>query len=261
MSTLDREQLKTSFGADASGYHAGRHSYPSSVAQRVLTRFRTPPRALEIGCGSGQATSLFLPYCSELVAVDLSAELLRIAARDLAGSRARFLHGAFEDIALPQDHFDLVFSAQAFHWLNLEIGLPKAAAILRASGSLALFWNFFDFEGHAFLRACRAVIFRHVPEFAHWPDSDRARFAGNLEDWRQALERSSAFVCASCEVIASVLHRTPRQFHAWLGTCSWVRTLAPERRAALCADLDPLLQGEQVHPLPLRTMLLQASRR
>ncbi|WP_068784126.1 class I SAM-dependent methyltransferase [Paenibacillus phocaensis] len=39
------------------------------------------------------------------------------------------------------NHYDLVYSATAFHWIPQEIGYPKVHQLLRSGGVLALFWN------------------------------------------------------------------------------------------------------------------------
>ena len=42
---------------------------------------------------------------------------------------------------LPEDAFDLVYSASAFHWVPEEIGYPKVFQILKSGGSFARFAN------------------------------------------------------------------------------------------------------------------------
>ena len=44
----------------------------------------------------------------------------------------------------PEASFDLVASATAWHWVDPTVAMPKAAAILRPAGTLALFWNYDD---------------------------------------------------------------------------------------------------------------------
>ncbi|MCW4013732.1 MAG: class I SAM-dependent methyltransferase, partial [Candidatus Bathyarchaeota archaeon] len=53
----------------------------------------------------------------------------------------RFVHSSFEDWTPVGESFDVVMSATAFHWVDPEIGYSKAASVLKAAGSLALFWN------------------------------------------------------------------------------------------------------------------------
>ena len=39
--------------------------------------------------------------------------------------------------------FDLVYSAQAFHWVPPDTGVPKAARALKPGGQVALIWNLY----------------------------------------------------------------------------------------------------------------------
>jgi hypothetical protein len=48
---------------------------------------------------------------------------------------------AFEDWSVQTGAFDLAISADAFHWIQPEIGYPKVACALRPAGKLAFFWN------------------------------------------------------------------------------------------------------------------------
>jgi hypothetical protein len=50
-------------------------------------------------------------------------------------------NSSFEDCELEEGAFDLVVSADAFHWIVPEVGYPKAAKALKDSGSVAFFWN------------------------------------------------------------------------------------------------------------------------
>ncbi len=47
----------------------------------------------------------------------------------------------FEDWQLHKAVFDLVISAQAFHWIPASISYPKAAQALKERGYVAIFGN------------------------------------------------------------------------------------------------------------------------
>ena len=44
---------------------------------------------------------------------------------------------------LPAADADLVVAATSFHWVEPEIGAPKALSVLRPGGSIAIWWNLF----------------------------------------------------------------------------------------------------------------------
>jgi SAM-dependent methyltransferase len=49
--------------------------------------------------------------------------------------------GRFETWDAAGRHFDLVTSAQAWHWVEPTVGAAKAAAVLEPDGRIALWWN------------------------------------------------------------------------------------------------------------------------
>ncbi len=74
-----------------------------------------------------------------ILAVELGVELCAVASRNLEGfSRVEVVHSSFEEWPLPDEPFDLMIVATAFHWLDPAIRLVKSAAALGPTGSLAL---------------------------------------------------------------------------------------------------------------------------
>jgi SAM-dependent methyltransferase len=59
--------------------------------------------------------------------------------------------------------FDLLVSAQAWHWVDPVLGPAVAAGVLRPGGVLALFWNYGRLDP-AVQRALDAVYAEHAPE-------------------------------------------------------------------------------------------------
>src|SRR5262245_25093448 len=92
-----------SFGAIPDLYDAARPSYPLEVVDAILTILdQVPrPRALEIGCGSGQATALFADKGLRITACDISPALLDLARTRLrAYPDIRLLAAKFEELPL-----------------------------------------------------------------------------------------------------------------------------------------------------------------
>jgi SAM-dependent methyltransferase len=143
---VSRRQGRHVFGSAAALYTAARPGYPDRVYDILRDRCGLGPssRVLEIGAGSGQATTRLVELGAHLVAVEPSnalAEYLR--ARLMTAQEVEVVIAAFEDLDLPPASFDLVASATAFHWLDPEEALPKIASVLQPGGWLALWWNIF----------------------------------------------------------------------------------------------------------------------
>ena len=134
----DREMLRTMFGQDAERYDRARPGYPGELFADLAARAGLGPgsRVLEIGCGTGQATRELVRLGCAVVAVELSAELAAVAARNVPEAVVEV--AAFEDWVPPAEPFDLVVAATSFHWLDPAVRVVKAAGVLRPGGWLAV---------------------------------------------------------------------------------------------------------------------------
>jgi SAM-dependent methyltransferase len=137
----DRTELRHTFGYAAELYDRMRPHYPKLLfTDLVVTAGLTAgSRVLEIGCGTGQATIALAEIGYEIDAVELSAELAAVAARNVAAfPLVRIVTGDFEEWQLPTANFDLVTSFTAWHWIDPGLRVAKAATALRPGGTLAV---------------------------------------------------------------------------------------------------------------------------
>ena len=108
----------------------------------MLSRLPDKGRILEVGSGTGKATTLFAHRGYGIHCIEPGRNLAAVAARNLqAYPQVSFEITTFEEWQEQPATYDLVISAQAVHWVSGEIGYPKAARSLKPGGSLALFWN------------------------------------------------------------------------------------------------------------------------
>lgn len=93
-------------------------------------------RILEIGCGTGKNTAWLQTICDELLAIDLSEEMLAIAKTKVLSDKVTFLQAditANWDFA--ENSFDLVtFSLVLEHINDLEPIFQKVAKVLNPGG-------------------------------------------------------------------------------------------------------------------------------
>ena len=131
-------RLRSTFNEDAERYDRARPRYPAQMFDDLAAAGLLPARVLEIGCGTGQATVALAERGYRIVAVELGTEMATVARRNLARfDSVEVVTAAFEDWPLPDEPFDVVFSATAFHWVDPAIRVPKSVDALRPGGVLA----------------------------------------------------------------------------------------------------------------------------
>ncbi len=135
--------LRKAFDEDAANYDRFRPRYCPQLFADIIAfcGLNESKRALEIGIGASQATQPFLETGALITAVELGENLAAYSRQKfLDYPNIKIVNGCFEDYEDGQ-RYDLIYSATAFHWIDPEIGYPKARRLLRKGGSLALFWN------------------------------------------------------------------------------------------------------------------------
>lgn len=139
--------VRVLFDQAAAAYDEARPGYPPELINKLVETAQLPANAriLEIGCGTGQITRPFAERGYEIVAVELGENLARMATDNLAQfPKVQVIHSPFEAWDAEENPpFDLVLTAQAFHWIDPEIGYPKIRRLLKDQGHLAVVYNLF----------------------------------------------------------------------------------------------------------------------
>lgn len=136
-----RLQLSRTFDEDAELYDRVRPGYPPELYDDLaeLTGAHPGARVLELGCGTGQATVPLAARGYRVTALDVGPGMAAVARRNLAQApAAQVLTADFETWPLPEEPYDVVLSATAFHWIDPAVRTRKAADALRPGGALAV---------------------------------------------------------------------------------------------------------------------------
>lgn len=218
------------YGEVADGYDEVRPGYPDALAAAVLTYAGAlPGRAVEVGAGTGKATELF---ARRGVPVHRLEPDRRMAG--VLGERMVTYPGVvveirrFEDWRPPGGGVDLLYSAQAWHWVDPESRWPRARAALAPGGVVAIFGHSYDlvdpaieaavWELQAQLQTASSTMARPGPV-----DPESCWFTVELAG-------SGLFTDLRTEVFHPIVAYPTAGYLALVRTFSAYRTLPPARR-------------------------------
>jgi SAM-dependent methyltransferase len=125
------------FGVQAAAYlNSAVHSAGADLAALLaLAHGKSSARVLDLGCGGGHVAYGAAPHVGEVVAYDLSQQMLDVvastaAARGLANLTTQ--QGPAERLPFADHSFDLILSRYtAHHWRDFEAGLREAVRVLK----------------------------------------------------------------------------------------------------------------------------------
>jgi len=141
----DRTQLdlvERQFGSQAENYfNSAVHARGADLEALVASLPTGVGKALDLGCGPGHVSFAAAPHVGELVAYDVSAEMLKIvsataAAKSIANIRTR--QGPVERLPFVDGAFDCVLSRFSAHHWDFSTGLREASRVTRAGGVVAM---------------------------------------------------------------------------------------------------------------------------
>jgi len=163
-------EARFTFDRVASLYDEVRSGYLAELYQLLASMVPAESAMLEVGCGTGKATVGFAAHGLDIVALYPGASMIEEAAVHLQeNDRVRFVQSPFEDWTPDSDVFDLIAAAQAWHWVPPEVGLAKAAALLRPDGVLAIFGSEWAVADPGVRDAIDETYARSAPELQNSP--------------------------------------------------------------------------------------------
>ena len=114
-------ELASSFDTVGQNYEKFRPNYVPELYREIFAScsLNSTSQVLEIGIGTGQATLPFLATGCQLIAIEPGINLADVCKEKFSNyPNLHLISGKFEDVSLPKESFDLIYSATAFHWIT-----------------------------------------------------------------------------------------------------------------------------------------------
>ncbi len=234
-------KLRTIFDQVAELYDKIRPGYPDELFDELIekTGIDKNSKLLEIAPGTGQATLPLAKRGYNITAVELGSQLAEIARKNLGDyPNAQIITGAFEDVKLPAESFDLIYVATAFHWIKPEVKFTKPHRLLKIDGYLSIISGdqISDEVGDRFFHATQPLYNKYWPS-----DPDNPFRLRHLSEVKSADLDSNLFKLAHFNCFPRAISYTAEEYRQLINTDSEKLALPPDKREKFLSDMEKLI--------------------
>ncbi|QIQ20927.1 class I SAM-dependent methyltransferase [Zophobihabitans entericus] len=143
-SSNHHDKVDRQFGEQAQAYLTSQVHAKGNDLDYLTATLKSYPdaRVLDMGCGAGHVSFIAAQTTKEVVAYDLSTDMLNVVA---AMAKERQYHnlsvtqGIAEKLPFPDQSFDIVLSRySAHHWQDVGKGMREAYRVLKPGGKIII---------------------------------------------------------------------------------------------------------------------------
>jgi len=243
--------VNAQFGARAASYlKSAVHAAGADLdALAGLVHGHGGARVLDLGCGAGHVSFAVAPHVREVVACDLSPEMLSVvaeAARERGFANIVTRESVAESLPFPEASFDFVLSRYStHHWGDLDAGLREIARVLKPGGTVAI-------ADSVSPGTPRLDTFLQAIELLRDPSHVRSR---SWAEWQETLAR------AGLSTLSARAFRIRLEFAAWIARMRTPKIQADAIRALEAAMEESVVAYFDIGPdgsFDLDTALFEA---
>ncbi len=237
-------RLRTTFDQVAELYDKIRPDYPEELFDELInkTGIDKNSRLLEIAPGTGQATLPLAKRGYNITAVELVFSLQKSARQKLRDyPNVEVITGAFEDVELPAESFDLVYVATAFHWIKPEVRFTKPYRLLKTDGYLAIINGnqVSDEAGDRFFHTAQPLYNKYWSS-----DPDNPFRLRHLSEVKPTDLDSNLFKLVHFNCFPHAISYTAEEYRQLINTDSEKLALLPDKRTKFLDEMKQLIDRD-----------------
>jgi ubiquinone/menaquinone biosynthesis C-methylase UbiE len=143
-STSHEQQVDRQFGQAAAAYLTSTAHAQGADLQRLpmLLQGRSDAQVLDLGCGAGHVSFAVAPQVGQVIAYDLSPQMLDVVQQEAARrglNNIAVRQGAAESLSFGDAAFDCVLTRfSAHHWSDLPRALGEIKRVLKPGGRFVM---------------------------------------------------------------------------------------------------------------------------
>ena len=252
------DKVKASFGPNAHAYTISKGHSDANVLRKLVERVgpNVSDRVLDIGTGAGHTAIAFGPFVQNVIALDLTPQMLEEVERNAAAKNVTNIEvkqGAAENLPFGEGEFDIVTCRlTTHHFADLPQAVREMGRVLKSGGKLVISDSTVPED---------AVLDHQINEIEILRDPSHVRNYPEKE-WRELLEGEAHLKIV--EVEADYYDEGDKMdFYNWTGrigtsaeSVARLETLFREASPALKEALRIELEGEKIRfALPRITII------
>ncbi len=158
----------TRFSDRVDNYVRYRPGYPDGLLELLRAECRLSPdeTVVDIGCGTGISSRIFLDNGNRVIGVEPNAAMRSAAERELSlYPWFRTVDGTAERTGLDDNIADVVTAMQALHWFDKRAAGAEFRRILRPGGRIIVVWNERQLDTTPFLAEYEMLLRRFGTDY------------------------------------------------------------------------------------------------
>lgn len=160
---------KSNYKAIAKEYDMLRPNYPKELFDILAeeANINIDSILLEVGAGTGKATMGFANTGMIIDGIEIEASMAEILKEKTKDFNVNVSIDSFENWKKKRkEDYDLIYSAQAFHWIDKEIKYKRCHELIKDSGKLGLFWYASVFESDSLFNEISDIFKKYNTGFS-----------------------------------------------------------------------------------------------